>query len=209
MGISKRKGVVILGREISKDNLEQYVIDTYGYNYHSFFKYGEHLLNVKPLIQDEYGEDNDCTLVSILTILNYKFGNLDLNHWYSVIERIAKKYLYTGDNGTFPFFINSIMKKVAPEYSSHVRYLKNISFNFNTIKKQLDQDNPIIISMMNDGRDFYKNHSVVVIGYNMYKIDNRYIRMLAIYDNWSREVRYIDYERLSMISSINYYAPVA
>ena len=63
--------------------------------------------------------------------------------------------------------------------------------------------------MMNDGRSFYKNHSIVVIGYNRYKIDNREIRILAIYDNWAKEVRYIDYERLSMISSINYYAPVA
>ena len=167
------------------------------------------MLNIKPLIQDDYGEDNDCSLVSILTILNYKFANLDLNHWYSIVERLAKKYFYTGDNGTLPFFINSIMKRVAPEYNSHARYLKNIGFNFNTIKKQLDQDNPVIISMMNDGRNFYKNHSVVAIGYNVYKIDNRPIRMLAIYDNWSREVRYMDYERLSMITSINYYAPVA
>lgn len=101
------------------------------------------------------------------------------------------------------------MKRVTPECNPHVRYLKNIGFNFNTIKKQLDQGNPVIISMMNDGRNVYKNHSIVVIGYNVYKIDNRDIRILAVYDNWSREVRYIDYERLSIISSINYYAPIA
>lgn len=205
----QRKGVVVLNIILSKDNLEQYIVDTYGNNYNYFFKCGEHLLNIKPLIQAEYGEDNDCTLVSILTILNYRIGNLNLNYWYSIIERVAKKYFYTGQTGTLPFFINSIMKRVTPEYNSYVRYLKNIGFNFNTIKRQLDRDNPVIISMMNDGRNVYKNHSIVVIGYNMYKIDNRNIRILAVYDNWSREVRYIDYERLSMISSINYYAPIA
>lgn len=209
IGTSKRKVDDIMNIRLSKDNLEQYIVDTYGNNYNYFFRYGEHLLNIKPLIQDEYGEENDCTLVSILTILNHRIYNLDLNYWYSIIERVAKRYFYTGKNGTLPFFINSIMKRVTPECNPHVRYLKNIGFNFNTIRRQLDQGNPVIISMMNDGRNVYKNHSIVVIGYNVYKIDNRNIRMLAVYDNWSREVRYIDYERLSMISSINYYAPVA
>ena len=63
--------------------------------------------------------------------------------------------------------------------------------------------------MWNDGRDIYKNHSVVVAGYQCYKIDGKDVRLLAIYDNWAKEIRYIDYKKLSIISSIHYLnAPV-
>lgn len=194
--------MAFIRQRLSQSNLDQYLKETYGDNF--FYSYCEERLPVIPLLQNNYGEDNDCSLVSILTILNYKKENLDLNHFYSLIERIAKKYFYNGKNGTLPFFIATIMEQIYP-LAAKARYLKNVGYNFSTIKKQIDRNNPVILSLHNDGRDFYKNHSVVIVGYHDYIINNNTVHMLLVYDNWCRSISYIDYNKLSVISSINYY----
>lgn len=188
---------------LNKTNLNKYLEDTYGKN--SFYQYGGKVINMEALAQDEYGEDNDCSLVSILTLAKHIEGDISLPYFYNLIERVAKRYFYKGSFGTLPFFIKPIMKRVLP-YKVYAKYGKNIGFNFFTIKRQLDYNNPIILSIWNDGRNVYKKHSVVVIGYTAYKINDTMVYILAVYDNWRKEVRYIDYNKLSMISSINYYA---
>ena len=52
--------------------------------------------------------------------------------------------------------------------------------------------------MLNDGRKYYKNHTVTVIGYKKYKK----AKILIVADNWHKEVCYIDYNKLSFISSL-------
>lgn len=207
IGTSKRKVDDIVNLRLTKINLDTYLKETYGTRL--FYQYGGKVLeNVKPLIQDEYGEDNDCSLISILTAIKAKKPEIDLEYFYDLIERIAKRYFYKGTFGTLPCFIKPIMKRIIP-YDASVRYIKGIGFNFHTIKKQIDYNNPVILSVVNDGRDVYKNHSVVIIGYTAYKIDDTMVYVLAVYDNWRKEISYIDYNKLSILSSINYYAPVA
>jgi hypothetical protein len=61
------------------------------------------------------------------------------------------------------------------------------------------------LNIHNDGRDYYKNHSVVVVGFVTYQIDGgKQIHMIAVYDNWTNSIGYVDYQKLSKISSVNY-----
>ena len=84
-------------------------------------------------------------------------------------------------------------------------YIKGVGFNLNSIKTILNNQKPIILTMHNDGRDYYKMHSVTVIGYDIYSLNNKkIIPFLLVYDNWTKISNYIDYTRLSSLSCINY-----
>ena len=166
-------------------------------------------------IQDDYGLANDCTLTSLMTVLLY-YLKYDRNEQevYDLVERIAKKYGYK-NNGTNPLAIKRIydtaagqlgLSAVIPTYSG---YMKNIGYKFEKIMNLIDNKVPAIISVNNDGRNYYRNHSMTIIGYTIYRItlvDGQTInrRFLKVYDNWRSTFGYIDYEVLSSISSINY-----
>ena len=199
-----------MNMRLNSSNLGAYLVDAYGCK-NQVFQEAPHIIEATPLLQSNYGGDMDCSLVSILTILKQRNPGVtenDLPYHYDLIERIAKRYFYKDTIGTLPIFISGIMKKI---FNIPVvgKYGKGIGFNFKSIKKQLDKNNLVILSMWNDGRDIYKKHSVIVAGYQCYKIDGKDVRLLAIYDNWAKEIRYIDYKKLSIISSIHYLnAPV-
>jgi hypothetical protein len=87
--------------------------------------------------------------------------------------------------------------------------MKNVGYKFEKIMNLIDNKVPVIISVNNDGRNYYRNHSMTIIGYTIYRItlvDGQTInrRFLKVYDNWRSTFGYIDYEVLSSISSINY-----
>ena len=58
--------------------------------------------------------------------------------------------------------------------------------------------------MWKDGLEYYKNHSVLIVGY-LQTVDKK---MLVIYDNWFKSVSYIDYDKLSVISSIQVFKAI-
>ena len=63
-----------------------------------------------------------------------------------------------------------------------------------------------MLSMYKDGRDFYNDHSITVIGYGEYKVDSKHAaHMLKVYDNWYKEMCYDDYDLIHLFSSIHYY----
>lgn len=161
-------------------------------------------LPVEPYLQDNYGEANDCTLVSIASVLHYyHMGQVD--ELYPKVEKVAKQYFYNGNTcGTLPIFIRKIFQIVAGRKVKS-SYFKSIGYSFNQIQKQIDYGNPVILNLMDDGVGKYKNHSVVVIGYTVHKLDNdKYVFTLLINDNWSKETQWIVYNKLSTISSIVY-----
>lgn len=151
-----------------------------------------------PLLQADYGKDYDCSLTCITAMLM----NNNPQETYNKVETVAKKYFYNGDRGgTIPFFIKNIIDKVGG-VNSKSAYGKGIGFTWDKIKTLIHQNKPIILSVACDGRNYYKNHSVTIVGYNQYLSGK--VRLLAVYDNWRKEIAYIDYNRLSVISSINY-----
>ena len=171
------------------------------------------LNDIPALLQKDYGEANDCTLTSLTAIgVFLKKNQKTANEIYKVVEHFAKHYGYTGTAGTNPFVIKRIFDSVLTVLSirkdTKVRYLKNIGYNFSLIKKTLVAGTPLILSMHSDGRQYYQNHSVLIIGYKEYKLSNintqKIKRFLMVQDNWTKEVSFIDYDKLSIISSINF-----
>lgn len=155
-------------------------------------------LGGKALLQANYGEDYDCTL----TCLAFLFGEQN----YSLIEKIATKYGYNGKvSGTNPLTVKAVMKQTMQ--SAKIKgtpksaYLKNVGFSWKTIKELINGNHYVILNLSNDGRGYYKNHSVTIIGYGEYKGAN----LLLVYDNWHTTVSYVDYDRMCSICSINYY----
>lgn len=194
---------------IFKENVSEYLKEKYCKIESLVLQYFDIIYEVVPLLQDDYGLKGDCAITSMTAVLEY-LCHQPIQKIYNVVEANAKKYGYNGKFGTIPTFINNICKKSAKEFDlSNIywksKYFKEIGFNFNFIKKQIIQDHPLILSISSDGRDYYKNHSVTVVGYAQYVINDKLQRFLLIYDNWHKEVCYLDYELLSHFCSLNYY----
>lgn len=164
---------------------------------HEYPKLGKlvlHRHNIgKPLLQKDYGGDLDCTITS----LAYIFGA----NRYCEIENIAVKYGYNADKrGTNPLTVKSIMRRLGAK-NPQSRYIKGVGWTFNTIKGIVDKGVPIVLNLWEDGRGYYKNHSVTVVGYETYDSGEKF---LIVYDNWNDVPCLIDYNKLSAISSLNW-----
>lgn len=159
---------------------------------------------IQSLLQNDYGEANDCTLTSITCVIKWMRPSLNVNDIYNKVEQTAKKYGYKGNRGTPSLVIKSLYQNIINAFNLkkkvHSRYLKDIGYGFNYIKKEIDEFQPVILNLWKDGRDFYKNHTVLIIGY----LEIAEKRFLAIYDNWYYGISYIDYDKLSLISSIDF-----
>ena len=156
----------------------------------------EKSVKTTPLLQNDYGEANDCTLTSIC----YIFGA----DKYDLVETIARKYGYRGEVGTNPLFVKRIIlgvaKKLGIKMTVYACYGKNICWCYETVKRNIDSGNILLLNLWDDGRKYYHNHTVVIVGYAEYEGG----KFLLINDNWSKVTSYIDYNKLSVISSINY-----
>lgn len=188
---------------INDNNLQAYILKEYGDTSHLAVK-KNYIQGIKPLLQNDYGEDQDCSLTSITTVVSYYKPQLQIQFIYDQVEKIAKKFLYKGNRGTPTITMNVIFNKVLQLFQinlkSHNGYIKNLGYNYVGIKNLINKNRPTLLSLSKDGRNFYANHTVLVIGY--YEIDKA--KMIAIYDNWYKQISYIDYNKLAIISGINY-----
>lgn len=155
-----------------------------------------------PFLQKSFG-NNNCTLTSIMTILYNLFNRkYKAKIIYDVVERNAIKYGYNSKSwGSIPLFTNLVINKSYQDITnktikSKVKYFKGVGYNFNNIKEQIDNNNPIILSVYKAGK--YDTHTVIVIGYN------EETNELLIHDNWKILIQKIKYDDISFISSINY-----
>ena len=159
---------------------------------------------VKSLLQNDYGESDDCTLTSITTVIKWMKPSLDVNEIYNKVEVTAKKYGYRGKGGTPSLVIKSLYQNIIKAFGLgkivHSRYLKDIGFGWRYIKKEIDEYQPVLLNLWRDGRNFYQNHTILIVGY--LEVDGD--RLLAVYDNWYHGISYVDYDRLNMICSIDF-----
>ena len=120
-----------------------------------------------------------------------------------MIEKIARKYGYTGKKGTDPWFIRRIFNEVIRKYcfvptaKTSVRYLKGVGFSYETICGQIDKCNPVIMNVWNAGK--YHNHTITVIGYDTTN------KTLLVSDNWSVRPQTLRWDDVGFICSINYW----
>lgn len=190
-------------------NIKKYLYEKFGYDKDIKLMAQKRIKDVPVLLQDDYGADNDCTLTSITCAIKYLNSEAPESKIYQVVELIAGKYFYNGDSyGTIPLFIKSIWDKAYKRYGINLttswNVFKGLGFNAKKIMKLIDGNKIVLLSLHSDGRNYYKDHTITVFGYNVYEVDGQEKVMLAVYDNWYRSVSYIDYEELSIISSINY-----
>ena len=84
-------------------------------------------------------------------------------------------------------------------------YFKRIGYSFEKLKTILKKQTPIILSIPSDGRDYYSDHSITVIGYVTYLInETESVDFLLVYDNWSTVISYVDFKKINVLSCINY-----
>lgn len=155
------------------------------------------LIPLEGLLQDDYGKRLDCTLTSLACIFGKKY--------YGDIEGIALKYGYNGDKrGTNPLVVKAIMREFARRWNipgkARSAYGKGIGWTWRGVKDILSRGIPLVLNLWEDGRGYYKDHSVTVIGAEEYEK----ARFLLVLDNWHKAVSLIDYDKLWIISSINW-----
>lgn len=178
-----------MGKRLWKNTLEA----EYGQG-----EFAEYIIDAKCLLQKNYGEDYDCTLTSLAAI----FGE----EHYGLIESHAKKHGYVGKTcGTNPFKVKAIMQGVMDSIGikgeCYSRYGKGLGFNWHTIKNLLKRGHHVVLNIHKDGRGYYRNHSVLIVGFARHGTH----KMLAVYDNWNEGISYVDYDKMCVIASINWY----
>ncbi len=179
-------------------------------------------LDVKPFLQKDFRTlEQDCTFTSILTCVHYFYPQVaDVQTIYDVALNIYKREYpqYQKVKGTVPFAIRSVYNEIYKYFKLHFytirsKYVNKIGFSYKDIKTQIDNGIPVILSFYNDRRKYYKNHTVTVIGYAEFEMDNmdpvlsrikpiKTKNMLIIYDNWSTDIRYLDLDLIGPVSSI-------
>ena len=192
---------------ITKYNLKKYLDDTYGNRQVQPCSHKQ-LDGFIPLLQNDYGEANDCTLTSMTAIIFYlSEQKLAVKDIYPVVEKFAKKYGYRGNRGTPFATIRMIFQKSLANFkmpTAYGKYLRGIGYKFKDIKAEINKGNPVILSLDHDGKDYYDNHSITIVGYELYKINNKDVPMLIVYDNWYKAIAYVDYNKMSRFSSIHF-----
>ena len=216
-----KKAKPFLNRRITADNLAAYLRNAYpGCTDIRCILSGE--VQTEPLLQKDFDDRQNCSLTSVTAItytrLHRMYGEkYALQGVYDTVKGGTCFLSYhPNGRGTNPFFIPLIWRHAMKAYRLRgrirSRYLKNIpliGYNYAAIRRSIDRQEPVILNMAGDGRRFYKNHTVTCIGYEAYAFSlpgrqHGEARFLKVLDNWSRQISYIDFSRLSPVSSVNF-----
>lgn len=158
------------------------------------------LISMTGLLQRNYGKELDCTLTSLACIYGAR--------WYGTIEHIATKHGYDGDGkGTNPLTVKAITKELLQVLrepgTPRSAYGKVVGWNWLTARRLAERGIPAVLNLWNDGRGYYHDHSVVLVGVEEYQR----AKFLLVLDNWHETVSLIDYNKLSAVSSLNWVEP--
>ena len=208
-------------KPLTDDNLKNYLISN-NLDYNNLNIVERKSLLIKPLLMEDFSSlSGDDSFISLVTCANYftphEITEKDL---YDLSKQIyARTYEKPNPSGKIiPPFVELIYDEILkyyniPHFSPRTKYVNNIGFNFKKIKTIISQGTPIILTMLSDGRNYYKNHSVVVFGYVVFEMEpisysllnkNKKIIMLMVYDHWSKSIRYIDLKLINPVSYIVY-----
>lgn len=200
------------GYAITASNVMDYIKKEYGSNKITMAKV-KNVTGVRALLQSDYGKRNDCAITSITALLNYELrGRQSIQKIYDRVEQVAEKYWYNGDTrGTLTITVRSIVQEAGKFFgltkTAHSRYVKKFGYGWDTLCQQIAAKRPVILCVVDDGRNYYKSHAILAVGVVEYKLldqNNASVRMVRVYDNWRKEVAFVDFEKLHTLSSIVY-----
>ena len=198
------------GKCLYNEDLLPYLVEKYGTDNIMLLKEGE-IAKYPKLLQNDYGDANDCTITSITSVICYLTNNkYSVNKVYDDVVAVATKYFYNGKkSGTNPIFVRKIMAELAKKYgikkTSSVKYLTRIMYGFNTVIELINKNTPMVLNLFKDGRDYYYNHSITITGYKVFSVNGKYQYFMQVQDNWHKKAAFVDFNLLGIISSINYY----
>jgi len=198
-------------------DLQNYVKEEYGYKEMSLTE-SKMICNIRGLIQADYGKAYDCSLTCITCVTKYLLKNnpeITNEEIYNTVVGNTEWYSYNGDKfGTVPVFVDNVLKETLKDYKINYKsYNKTfkgvplVGYTMKDIKTSIAKELPVILNLSDDNRDYYKNHSVTIIGYYEYKVleKNNKVKtlyFLKVFDNWMKSYAFIDYQKMSNISSI-------
>jgi hypothetical protein len=174
------------------DDRFDYMIDRYeDYRYED----GNSLSGFPGLDMDDFGDDNDCTLVSITAMSYYCHNNgyddipSSTTKIYNDVLDVAEDHGYTPEGGTNPTVIDNIIEDVFDEWGYDINASNVYIWSFSTFTNEIDRNRPVIFNI---ATGYYSNHSVSIFGYKEYDVAD----FLMVKDNWSTSTRYIHYQEM-------------
>ena len=180
-------------------NISKYLLEQYGER-GVLVKRGRAILMNQQSMETISGRrTRNCSVVAVTRVLDYyrKKNNItaipeDIRETYKIVEEIAESYGYTDKFGTIPFFISGIAKEAFSLYGIKTKCKGVYVWTFEKqVVKEISEGRPVI---MNIARGYYKDHTVVVAGYSIWRVGNKFYPMLRVIDGWRSGYHYIDYE---------------
>ncbi len=162
------------------------------------------------LIQNRFGRNN-CSICAMTCLIAQRAGG-DAEQLYPLVEKKAGRLFYRPKGrGTNPFAIRWMLRRASKaagiDCRSRAAFLKDVGFGWKRLMSLIDSGTPFALSFHHDGNRYYHSHTVTVAGYAVYRRPgSRSLRLLIIHDGWNGTVSYLDYEKLSIFSSVNYLA---
>ena len=144
----------------------------------------------------------NCSVVAVTRVVDYyrqilKLPGIpeDIRELYKFVEEVAEAYGYNDKRGTYPFMIAGITRETFKHYGIKARCRGVYVWSFEkNVVKEITAGRPVI---MNIARGFYRDHTIVVAGYSIWKVGDKLYPMLRVIDGWKRGIHYIDYEAFS------------
>ena len=207
-------------KRLTDENIQNYILSSH-LNYDDVSLKSVNKIAIYPLLKEEFEQDQkNGVLFSIIScVYYYCLQHYDKNVIFNATKSLMNHYFYNPDEEKLLFFFigifyRRILKYFQIEKKVKSKYFKLLGFNFNTIKEQIDNKNPVIMYLASDGRNFYKHDAVTVIGYAQFNLLNSYLyplvtknrtkNMLLVYDHLSKKISYLDYDTISLFSCIAY-----
>ena len=180
-------------------NISKYLEEQYGQR-GTLVRSGRAIsMNSQSMEQISGRRTRNCSVVAVTRIIDYyrkKYGLADISDdiraTYKVVEDIAESYGYTDKIGTIPFFISGIAREAFENYGIKAKCKGVYIWTFEKqIVREISAGRPVI---MNIARGFYKDHTIVVTGYSVWRVGNKLYPILRVIDGWRSGYHYLDYE---------------
>ncbi len=183
-------------------NIPKYMTDQYNTK-GTLIKHGRALnMNQQSMEEISGRRTRNCSVVAVTRIIDYYRRTLgirsipeDIREIYRLVEEVATAYGYTDKRGTIPLFISGITKEAFKQYGIRTKCRGVYIWSFEKhVAREISEGRPVI---MNLARGFYKDHTIVVSGYSIWRAGNKVLPMLRVIDGWNKGIHYVDYESFS------------
>ena len=180
-------------------NISKYLQEQYGQRA-VMVKRGQSLhMNTQSMAEISGRVTRNCSVVAVTRVVDYyrrtrKLSGIpeDIHELYKFVEEVAESYGYSDKRGTMPFFIAGITRETFKEYGIKARCKGVYIWSFEKhVVKEISAGRPVI---MNIARGYYKDHTIVVVGYSIWKVGDKLYPILRIIDGWKSGIHFLDYE---------------